>query len=912
MWISVCLVANQPQPLFAEEPVLPELIPPPQSFRVTEIMYDAQGSDTDQEWIEVLYEGIVPVTLVTGRSSLAWRVSDRANHTLVDTEPPQVIESNTIFIIASDAALFRTTYPTYTGPLYQSAISLPNSSGQIRLSADGGMTWFHERTYDATLGGAGNGRTLEWYDETWHESGLIGGTPGVVTLIAPLLPPVPDPVPTPSSLPASAPSPVVSPTPSPVPSPSLMPAPPSVPVPAPDVILTEFMYDLPGSDTGGEWIEFKNRGSAEVTIRDGRIKNSWRVDDGDPHILTLVAGEPSLPPGGYGLIARDPGRFRMTYPAYTGPLWKSSISLSNTEGRVAISADGGQTWLDQVTYRKDNGAAGNGKSLELTEIGWKESALIGGTPGSMPVILPPPPPVPTSPDLAPAQPSPVGSSPEALTPPSPAELRLTEVLYDAPGSDSGQEWLEFQNVGLRPVTIGTGPGKASWRLRIGERNHILELQQGSATIAPGAFGLILPNEAFPTLAISVSGIVLSASFTLANTQGTISLVDELARSVTSFSYQKDMGAIGDGRSLSRLADGTWRPSQFLGGSPGESNPAYQPAVIPAIEITEIYPAPQSDEEEWIELWNPTDQAVPLAGWLLDDQRAAASRPYEIPEGSLRPNEYRVFRKSETQLSLQNASDEVHLIHPGGGIVDSQFYTEATTGQSWSYLANRDEFTWTTPSPGGRAAEIDPPLVLDSDETILVTHLDAGIPVLIDQTQAQPYAPTLPTGSHVALTGQVVASHAKSAVVEIPDAPQIKVIFSLPPGEKPSISAGDTIQIRGHLEKNPESVPSIVRVTDTASVIVISPIAAAVRPARRAGVSSTPRIRSLLNPPHVSQPSLPSLILDHSVRADPRDLLSQLRPPPPIFSWTMPSHWVMLLGILGLFIMFRRDPRGPTI
>lgn len=927
VWIAMLGFIVTAQPVGAEEPPVVDVLEP---FIITEIMYDAAGSDTDHEWIELLYQGTTNTTLVTGRSNQAWRIFDRSAHTLEDTDPPQIIPPQSLLILASDPETFRLAYPTHTGVIFKSAISLANSAGQIRLSSDGGSTWFHERSYEETFGAAGNGKTLEWIEDGWHESSAVGGTPGVLTTMVPLPrseTPAPKPIPSESPSPSLSPPPTSSPSPTPSVSPAPSPTPSSTPAPSPsptpspsvappNVVISEFMYDLPGSDTGGEWLEILNRGSGAAVIRDGRIKQSWRVDDGDPHILTLVAGTASIESGGFGIIARDPDRFRLTYPSYTGSLWKSSISLPNSDGNVAISADGGLTWLDRVIYRKDLGAAGNGKTLELTAEGWQESIVTGGTPGGPPVILAPAPPVGVSPgsDAAVQPPGTPGSSsatPTEILPP-PAELRLTELLYDAPGSDTGQEWLEFQNIGLLPVTISPGPGKKSWRLRIGEQNHILEIQHGSATIKPGEFFLVLHKKAVAMATIPILGSVLTASFSLANTEGKVSLVDALDRQVASFGYQKEMGAVGDGRSLVRTADGSWRPSQYPGGSPGQENPVYEPPQIPKLLITEISPAPLPGQEEWIELWNPTSDPVDLTGWLLDDQLHGASRPYLIPSGQLLPNQYRIFPKNETLLSLHNTSDEVHLIHPEGGVVASQFYRDGVDGQTWAYAQEHEQWAWSDEgSPGAATPERSLPLVLLKDQTILVTDEQSNLVVLVDQTQAQPYQPTLPAGSHVALEAEVAESFAKSALVVVPEVIEsVKIIFSIPTGTKPSISAGDTIEIRGYLERDDETHLVIVRVIDPETVTVTPQVTITTRPIRRPRPTRA-RPQTPLRPAVRPVSGQHFLSLPNLARPGPIDLLGELRSLPRVPSWTPTSQWAMLLGILGLMIIFRRGPHGKT-
>lgn len=72
------------------------------------------------------------------------------------------------------------------------------------------------------------------------------------------------------------------------------------------------------------------------------------------------------------------------------------------------------------------------------------------------------------------------------------------------------------------------------------------------------------------------------------------------------------------------------------------------------------------QEEWIELYNPTDRAISLDGWVIDDLKNGGSKPWIIPPRTqMQPGEFRIFHGSETKLKLNDTGDDVWLIAPDG-------------------------------------------------------------------------------------------------------------------------------------------------------------------------------------------------------------------------------------------------------
>ncbi|MEK9185558.1 MAG: lamin tail domain-containing protein, partial [Patescibacteria group bacterium] len=166
-------------------------------------------------------------------------------------------------------------------------------------------------------------------------------------------------------------------------------------IPAPsnaagEVLISEIMYDLSGSDADREWIEIYNSGSGPVTIIEGSGDNSWRFNDGSNHILTLIQGSLVISPGGVAVFVSTSTAFLADHPGFSGTLIDTTMSLNNTSDTLKLSADKGATFFGEVTYQNTWGGNGDGKSLEKIDLNgnneqsnWRASTADGGTPGSV-------------------------------------------------------------------------------------------------------------------------------------------------------------------------------------------------------------------------------------------------------------------------------------------------------------------------------------------------------------------------------------------------------------------------------------------------------------------------------------------------------------------------------------------------
>jgi len=149
------------------------------------------------------------------------------------------------------------------------------------------------------------------------------------------------------------------------------------------VYINEIMYDSPGADD--DWVEIYNSGTASVTIVTGSGGGSWRFVDSSSHTLTLIAGETTLAPGTYAIITNDTGKFLADWVGFSGTLFKSSFSLTNTNNTVYLKNGDGVATDPAVSYTSTQGAKGDGNSLQRQPDGSWVSAT--PTPGATNTVV---------------------------------------------------------------------------------------------------------------------------------------------------------------------------------------------------------------------------------------------------------------------------------------------------------------------------------------------------------------------------------------------------------------------------------------------------------------------------------------------------------------------------------------------
>ncbi len=264
-------------------------------------------------------------------------------------------------------------------------------------------------------------------------------------------------------------------------------------------------------------------------------------------------------------------------------------------------------------------------------------------------------------------------------------LIINEIMYDYPGTDNGNEWVEIKNISDLPIQIDK-----NYRFFDGT-NHLFYLFQGENTIQPNGFAILADDpENFLLNYPDFSGTIFKVSMSLSNTEEILKISSDKGKNwIDDISYNSSLGADGNGKSLEKDLD-ILRPSFVYGGTPGRENSTIADRIIYSqdVHISEIYSNPATGEEEYIELVNLSDNPVDLGDWQLDDIAAGGSGSYTIPKNTfIEPHNFLVFYKSQTKINLNNDGDEARLISPDGITLCSIPYSKNKKGQVYIRLSD---------------------------------------------------------------------------------------------------------------------------------------------------------------------------------------------------------------------------------
>ncbi len=121
----------------------------------------------------------------------------------------------------------------------------------------------------------------------------------------------------------------------------------------------------------------------------------------------------------------------------------------------------------------------------------------------------------------------------------------------------------------------------------------------------------------------------------------------------------------------------------------------------SIIISEFLPNPYGNDEEneWIEIYNQSDQIANLANWRLDDEESG-SEPFVFPEGSLiAPCQFLVIKRPISKVHLNNDWDQARLLYPDGSLA-SQIDYSGEDKEGMSVAFDGSDYYWTkTATPG---------------------------------------------------------------------------------------------------------------------------------------------------------------------------------------------------------------------
>lgn len=398
----------------------------------------------------------------------------------------------------------------------------------------------------------------------------------------------PSPSFTPSPTPSLSATPLPSPTKTPAPTPTLTPRPTYSPSPSPTplvtvvssgnssktinfcsisngiptsnkIIINELAWMGTENSANDEWIELKNISNESINIA------NWQLVDKDGQIKISFPSK-ILAPGEFYFLKRDVNSITSIQAdaTFSGAINNNSEILQLFDSHCILQDEA-------KTNENGQWPAGDGKekrSMERdTDLTWHTYSGeinngIFGTPkqeNSLKIIEPSPSPSPSPSEtpLSSPLPSPSPSSTPTPTPISAAQILISEILYDAEGSDEGKEFIELYNPNNFEVDL------SDWSLRLIKNNETTSNPLGKIEtnenhiISPRGF-LLIGYNTYSSSTYNIEADILRISYTLPNpTQGniyTIRLLNKEGAVVDEIIYQENSCLTG--ASLERKAKET--------------------------------------------------------------------------------------------------------------------------------------------------------------------------------------------------------------------------------------------------------------------------------------------------------------------------------------------------------------------
>jgi hypothetical protein len=232
-------------------------------------------------------------------------------------------------------------------------------------------------------------------------------------------------------------------------------------------------------------------------------------------------------------------------------------------------------------------------------------------------------------------------------------LRISEIMYNP--YNPSTEYIELKNIGTETIN-----------LNLVKFTNGIDFTFPNMKLAPNEYVVVVQDiEAFETRYGTALNIAGQYSGSLNNAGEGIRLEDAAGQVILDFDYKDGWRSItdGDGFSLTVIdpvktdpydwnEKDSWRPSAYLGGSPGEDDNGIVPAPG-AVVINEVLAHSHSGDADWIELYNTTDTAIDIGGWFLSDRSSDLAK-YRIALGTvIAPNGYIVFYEEQHFNNIAN-------------------------------------------------------------------------------------------------------------------------------------------------------------------------------------------------------------------------------------------------------------------
>lgn len=482
--------------------------------------------------------------------------------------------------------------------------------------------------------------------------------------------------------------------------------------------------------TETEWVEIYNAGTEAVDLTDAKF-----FEDSANHGLTAFRGSAVLAAGEFAVIANKADKVAAKFTSYTGTIFDSSWSSLKESGEEIGLKKNAQEFYEKLTYPAHTGT--NETSLERVRLdidgsdssAWRvhpDSHTMGSYLEVDPNTAPPTDleqPVstatPTQSPLLPSLSFPVTNQPPqaiinlqrgSLTGPAPLSVNFdSRSSFDPDRGELSFLW----NMGDGTLIPRQNPGAYTYKFP-GVYNVRLTVKDNF-----GAEAFV--EEQVRVLASATKEPVLTAAKkTIEDPKKKETQEKKIAAVGSDFlrDITSQLGELEDltieikseikftkksGKEKPTLAFSVASPKTPAQKSAAKNKNEYTNGDrSDTIEISEIFPLPESTGQEWIELYNRGQVAVNLGNWMLAD-KAKAKNPYRFSDAvSIAPGEYLVMPQSETKINLNARDERVVLADFSGTIVDDVSYEAGRKEHAYAKLSSETGPLWTwssTPTPG---------------------------------------------------------------------------------------------------------------------------------------------------------------------------------------------------------------------
>jgi len=634
---------------------------------ITEIgAYESGGF----EWVEIYNRGDIPVD-VTGYKFWEGGV----NHSLEVKQGTNILGVQEFALIVQDDVKFKEKYPPVTSTIFDSSWGSLNESGEEIGIKDANGNFLEQFTFveAAEFSLERKDAFVDDYTTSNWVQHSSGSTPGVMNSVAVLPDEVIPEVPVEEIPPVEETTPTSTP-PNDIPPPDPVIEPETATSTEPiKVFINEF---LPQPNEGEkEWIELVNESAVAVDLQ------NWTIEDGSGKIATVSTTVSSQ---GFAVIELASSKLNNTGD------W---VILKNSAGEVVHQVQYGDSEEGATT-----GIPKKGNSLARSGTNFLETTSV--TKGAANVITAPivPPPVQTNSGSG------GGSSTHTQTQtPLPTSVIpvgavvINEVFPNPVGTDVETEFIELFNTTSNVIDLN------GYKIADGATSFLL-----TQKIEP--FSFLTLHRKLTHISLNNSGEEVVKLLNGTN------IIDEIE-------FESEF----EGHSLNRTENNEKKWSSTL--TPNAKNiisvvsesseikndeekststkkissdtvfSTDTKEIGKYLQITEIFPAPENTNDEFIELYNLSSTTLDISGFQIDDEDGG-SRPYTFPKDTeMDSHQFFAVKKTDSRLSLNNTEDSARLLSPTGDVLEEIPFDEVEKNQSFS-LDENGEWQWTkNPTPG---------------------------------------------------------------------------------------------------------------------------------------------------------------------------------------------------------------------